>query len=260
MARGQLKFTVVAVEYFTKWVEDEPLAKISEAKLRSFIWKSIICRFGIPKVLIIDNGRQFDNSQFRNFCVNHGIDHCLTSVSYPQSNGLAEVTIRIILQDLRTRIENARGDWPDELPSILWAYRTSHKTATGETPFMLAFGLEVTIPIEVSLPTLRRVEPGMEDRTTEHLDLLEEVREQASLRAASYQNRMAKYFNTKVRSREFKSGDLVLRRAEAAGHPPSKLGPVWEGPFEVIRRIKGRHTALEILQEIHSRDLGMWIT
>ncbi|XP_022851304.1 uncharacterized protein LOC111373062 [Olea europaea var. sylvestris] len=177
MARRQLKFTVVAVEYFTKWVEAEPLAKISEAKLRSFIWKSIVCRFGIPKVLITDNGRQFDNSQFRNFCVNLDIDHRLTSVSHPQSNGLAEVTNRIILQDLRTRIGNARGDWPDELPSILWAYRTSHKTATGETPFMLAFGLEATIPIEVSLPTLRRVQPGMEDRTTKHFDLLEEVRE-----------------------------------------------------------------------------------
>ncbi|XP_022875765.1 uncharacterized protein K02A2.6-like [Olea europaea var. sylvestris] len=176
MARGQLKFVVVAVEYFTKWVEAEPLAKISEAKLRSFVWKSIVCRFGIPKVLITDNGRQFDNSQFRNFCFNLGIYHRLTSVSHPQSNGLTEVTNRIILQDLHTRIGNARGDWPDEFSSILWAYKTSHKTAIGETPFMLAFDLEATIPIEVSLPTLRRVEPGMEDQTTEHLDLLEEVR------------------------------------------------------------------------------------
>ncbi|XP_022891750.1 uncharacterized protein LOC111406590 [Olea europaea var. sylvestris] len=135
--------------------------------------------------------------------------------------------------------------------------KTSHKTATGETPFMLAFVLEATIPIEVSLPTLRRVEPGMEDQTTEHLDLLEEVREQASLRAASYQNKTAKYFNTKVKSREFKSGDLVLRRAETAGHPRDKLGPVWEGPFEGS---KEEHTALEILQKIHSQGLGMWIT
>ncbi|XP_022841838.1 uncharacterized protein LOC111365514 [Olea europaea var. sylvestris] len=232
MARGQLKFVVVTVEYFTKWVE---------AKLRSFVWKSIVCRFGIPKVLITDNGRQFDNSQFRNFCVNLGIDHCLTSVSHPQSNGLAEVTNRIILQDLRIRIGNARGDWPDELPSILWVYRTSHKTATGETPFMLAFGLEATIPVEVSLPTLRRVEPSMEDQTTEHLDLLEEVREQASLRAASYQNKIAKYFNTKVKSREFRSGDLVLRRAEVVGHPPGKLGRALSSTSTSTSRIELRH-------------------
>ncbi|XP_022888952.1 uncharacterized protein LOC111404368 [Olea europaea var. sylvestris] len=190
LARGQLKFVAVAVEYFTKWVEAEPLATISEPKLRSFIWKFVICRFGIPK-------------------------------------------------DLRTRIGDAKGDWPDMLPSILWAYRTSHKTATGKTPFMLAFGLEATIPIEVSLPTIRKLETNTETHTTEHLDLLEEVREQASLRTASYQNRTAKHFNKKVKNRRFRAGDLVLRKAEAAGHQPGKLGPTWEGPYEVIRKLKG---------------------
>ncbi|XP_022854622.1 uncharacterized protein LOC111375929 [Olea europaea var. sylvestris] len=62
ITRGQLKFVAVAIEYFTKWVEAEPLATISKPKLRTFIWRSIICRFGIPKVLITDNGRQFDNA------------------------------------------------------------------------------------------------------------------------------------------------------------------------------------------------------
>ncbi|XP_022860948.1 uncharacterized protein LOC111381405 [Olea europaea var. sylvestris] len=166
LARGQLKFVAVAVEYFTKWVEAKPLATVSEPKLRSFIWKSIICRFGIPKVLITDNGRQFDNPQFKNFYASNGIDHRVTSVSHLQNNGLAEVTNRIILQDLRTRIGDTKGDWPDMLPSILWAYRTSHKTATGETPFMLAFGLEAIIPIEVNLPTLRKLETNKEMQTT----------------------------------------------------------------------------------------------
>ncbi|XP_022893708.1 uncharacterized protein LOC111408138 [Olea europaea var. sylvestris] len=197
-----------------------------------------LIRFGIPKVLIIDNGRQFDNPQFRSFYANHGIDHRLTSVSHPQSNGLVEVTNRIILQDLQTRIGDAKGDWPNELPFILWAYRTSHKTATGETPFMLAFGLEATISIEVSLSTIRKLEMNRERQTTEHLDLLEEVREQASLRAASYQNRTKKHFNNKVQMRKFRAGDLVFRKAETVGHQPGKLRPTWEGPFEVIRKLK----------------------
>ncbi|XP_022848734.1 uncharacterized protein LOC111371046 [Olea europaea var. sylvestris] len=153
-------------------------------------------------------------------------------------NGLVEVTNRIILQDLRTRIGDAKGDWPDELPSILWAYRTSHKTATSETPFMLAFRLKANIPIEVSLPTMRKLEINRERQTIEHLDLLEEVREQASLRAASYQYRMAKHFNNKVQTRRFRAGDIVLRKAEAAGHQPGKLGLTWEGPFEVTRKLK----------------------
>ncbi|XP_022895473.1 uncharacterized protein K02A2.6-like [Olea europaea var. sylvestris] len=176
-------------------------------------------RFGIPKVLITDNGRQFDNQQFINFCSNLGIDHRLTSVSHPQSNGLAEVTNRIILQDLRTRISDARGSWSDELPSILWTYRTTHRTTTGETPFMLAYGFEVMVPVEIRLPSHRRLVPETSEHTIEHLDLLEEVREQAAIKVASYQTKTAKHFNSKVKARRFRAGDLVLRRAEAAGHP-----------------------------------------
>lgn len=136
------------------------------------------------------------------------------------------------------RIGDARGDWPDELRSILWAYRTSHKTAMGETLFKLAFDLEATIPVEVNLPILKRLEPSLEGQITEHLNLLEEVREQASLKAASYQDRIAKYFNSKGKPWRFKNRDLVLRRVEATGRYLGKLRPAWEGLFKVIWRIK----------------------
>lgn len=96
---------------------------------------------------------QFDNSQFINFCANLEIDHRLISVSHLRNNDLAEVTNRIILQDLQTRTVDIRYSWPEVLPFILWAYKTSHKTETGETPFMLALCLEATILIEVNIPT-----------------------------------------------------------------------------------------------------------
>ena len=60
----QLKFLVVGIDYFTKWVEAEALATITEKNIRSFVWRCIICRFGIPKVLVPDNGKQFDNDSF----------------------------------------------------------------------------------------------------------------------------------------------------------------------------------------------------
>uniref|UniRef100_A0A2N9H452 Uncharacterized protein n=1 Tax=Fagus sylvatica TaxID=28930 RepID=A0A2N9H452_FAGSY len=64
VGRRQLKFLVVGIDYFTKWVEAEPLATITEKNIRGFVWKAIICRFGIPRAFISDNGRQFDNSPF----------------------------------------------------------------------------------------------------------------------------------------------------------------------------------------------------
>ena len=59
-ALRQLKFLVVGIDYFTKWVEAETLATITEKNVRSFVWRCIICRFGIPRVLVSDNGKQFD--------------------------------------------------------------------------------------------------------------------------------------------------------------------------------------------------------
>ena len=66
MGRGQCKFVIVGVDYFTKWAEAEPLATITEQKVRNFVLRSIICRFGIPKALVSDNGKQFDNLKFKN--------------------------------------------------------------------------------------------------------------------------------------------------------------------------------------------------
>lgn len=68
MAMQQLKFLIFEIDYFTKWVEVEPFATITEKNVRSFIWKNIICHFGIPRVFASDNRKQFDNDAFRDFC------------------------------------------------------------------------------------------------------------------------------------------------------------------------------------------------
>ena len=68
IGRDQCKFIVVAVDYFTKWAEVEPLATITEQKVHNFVWRSIVCRFGISRALVSDNGKQFDNPKFRDFC------------------------------------------------------------------------------------------------------------------------------------------------------------------------------------------------
>ncbi|XP_019150529.1 PREDICTED: uncharacterized protein LOC109147322 [Ipomoea nil] len=74
-APGGLKFCVVAIDYFTKWVEAEPLATITEYPCRRFLWKKVICRFGLPEHIVSDNGRQFDCQAFADFCGRHNIRH-----------------------------------------------------------------------------------------------------------------------------------------------------------------------------------------
>ncbi|XP_030936116.1 uncharacterized protein LOC115961243 [Quercus lobata] len=81
-----------------KWVEAEALATITEKNIRSFIWKNIICKYGIPKVLVSDNGKQFDNNAFRDFCSELGIKNHYSSPAHPQANGQVEVTNRSLLK------------------------------------------------------------------------------------------------------------------------------------------------------------------
>ena len=83
MAIRQLNFLVVNIDYFTKWVEVKALATITKKNVQSFVWKNIICRCGIPRVLVSDNGKQFDNDTFRNFCSQLGIKNHYLSLAHP---------------------------------------------------------------------------------------------------------------------------------------------------------------------------------
>ncbi|XP_071917197.1 uncharacterized protein [Coffea arabica] len=121
---------VVAIDYFTKWMEAKPLAAISGKAVQKFFWKNIVCRFGIPHVLISDNVRQFAENPFKSWCAEFGISQHFTSVGHPQANGQVENVNRTILQGLKTRLELAQSNWLDELPSVFWAYRTTPRTAT----------------------------------------------------------------------------------------------------------------------------------
>ena len=127
------------------------MATITKKNVRNFVWKNIICRYSIPGVLVSDNGKQFDNDTFRDFCSQLGIKNHYSSLAHPQVNGQVEVTNRSLLKIIKTRLEGAKCIWPDELPSVLWAYRTTARTSTRETPFRLAYESEAVIPAKVGL-------------------------------------------------------------------------------------------------------------
>ena len=243
IGKGQCKFIIVAVDYFTKWAEAEPLATITEQKIRNFVWRAVICRFGIPRALVSDNRKQFDNAKFRDFCAELGIKNYYSSPTHPQSNGQAEVTIRTLKAALKTKLEDLKGSWVEYLPEVLWAYRTTHKSATRETPFAIAFGTEAVSPVEVGIKS-SRVELASEEHNDEalrlNLELLDEKREQVQQRTEEYQRKTAKYYNQRVKPRSYVPGDLVLKKLLPARKNPThgKLGPNWEGPYIITRVVR----------------------
>ena len=92
LGKKQFRFLIIAIDYFTKWVEAELVTMITEAKVTSFVWKNIICRFGVPHVIISDNGKQFDNPKFQKFCQDFGVKNLYSFPRHPQANGQTEVT------------------------------------------------------------------------------------------------------------------------------------------------------------------------
>ena len=118
-------FGVVAIEYFTKWVEAEPVAQFTAHKVQHFVWKLIVCRFGVPKHLVSYNGTQFSSQQFGKLCSELGIKQIFASVEHPQTNGQVESANKVLLRGLKRRLEKSKGTWVEEVPRILWAYHTT---------------------------------------------------------------------------------------------------------------------------------------
>ena len=124
-----------------------------------------------------------------------------------------------ILNSLKKRLDDAKGLWVEELPSTLWAIRTTAHSGTRDTPFNLAFGTDAVIPVKIGINTLRISHydsPQNEVNLRANLDLLEEMREDARIKAAARQRSVAQHFNKQVKTRLFEEGDLVLRNSKAS--------------------------------------------
>ena len=116
---AQKKLLLVAIDYFRKWIEAEAFASIKDKEVTKFIWKNIVCRFGIPRTIVSDNGPQFDSRVNRNFCQELEIKNLYSTPRYPQSNGQAEASNKTLLTTLKKQLDATKGKWVDELPGDL---------------------------------------------------------------------------------------------------------------------------------------------
>ncbi|VFQ87045.1 unnamed protein product [Cuscuta campestris] len=251
-AQGRKKYVMVAIDYFTKWVEAEAYATITTKQCQRFVWKNIITRFGSPRNIVTDNGPQFRNPGFTKYLDDFGITHNKASVAYPQGNGQVENANRTIVDGIKKRLGDAGTNWLEELPHIIWAYRVTSRRATGETPFVLTYGCEARLPIEAKIMTFREKvyeEKGNEENHLAELNLLEERRMVAEAKMTEYQQAAKAYHDNKVGPHYFQVGDEVLRRREASKPGDGgKLVKKWEGPYRVTAILRPGTYKLETME------------
>nr|XP_023903784.1 uncharacterized protein K02A2.6-like [Quercus suber] len=186
---GNKGYLLVGIDYFSKWVEAEPLANIRDVDAKKFMWKNIVMWFKVPRTLISDNGLQFDSKSFRRYCCELGIMNRYFTLAYPKGNGEAEAVNKTIVNGLKKRLDDAKGKWIEELLHVLWTYRTAPQRSTGETPFSMTYGAEALIPLETSFPTLRTSSFNTSNNNElleKSLDLIKERRESAIVQLAYY--------------------------------------------------------------------------
>ncbi|GJT56647.1 hypothetical protein Tco_0699711 [Tanacetum coccineum] len=215
---GKVKFLIVTVDYFTKWIKENAVATINGSQVKKFLSDNIVCRFGLPGEIVSDNGKQFSDNPLKDWCEKLNITHRFSSVKHPLSNRLVERANKSLGEGIKACLGKGNKNLIEEIPHILWAYRTMIKSSNGDTPLSLTCGTEAVIPAKIKMPTYRTAVVDVahnDDEIRLNLDLLEERRKRASIREAKAKSKMMKYYNARVRGVTFMPGDYVYHSNEA---------------------------------------------
>jgi hypothetical protein len=208
------KFVLVAINYFTKWVEAIPLKTVTSNNMVDFVREHIIYRFGIPKTLTTDQGSMFTLEEFIDFADDMGIKLFNSSPYYAQANGQAEASNQILIKLIKKKIDEQPRRWHLTLHESLWAYRMACHGSTKASPYELVYGHNSVLPWEIQSGS-RRIElqnkltadeykslmiNSLEDLHYHQLKALENIE--------ANKMRIARHYNKKVKDKQFE-GDLV---------------------------------------------------
>ncbi|MCO5569519.1 hypothetical protein L7F22_023232 [Adiantum nelumboides] len=249
-ANGKL-YILVAIDYMTRWVEAQSVAKVNEKTVSKFVYTHICCRFGTPLEIVSDNGPGFRRGLLTDLCEELKISHRHSTPYYPQSNGLVEKANGIIAGIIRKMVESKPKRWDNFLDGAIWAYRTTYRDATQFTPFHLVYEQEALQPIELNIPTIKLTGRQEQSNDEAWIDRLLNLVELEWKREAAYHCYEKKALQLKdklnegIKDKEIKEKSLVLRYNNALDNRfDAKFARRWEGPFIVKKAFTGGYYQL----------------
>nr|GEZ82565.1 reverse transcriptase domain-containing protein [Tanacetum cinerariifolium] len=213
-SRGN-KYILVAVDYFSKWVEAKALPTNDARVVYKFL-KSLFARFGATRAIISDLGTHFFNDQFAKVMLKYEVTHRLSTVHHPQTSGQVEVSNRSLKRILERTIGENYASWSDKLDDALWAFRTAYKTPIGCTPYKLVYEKACHFLIELEHKAywaLKQVNfdlTVMGDHRNVQLNELNELHDHAYENSLIYKEKTKRIHDSKIKNRVFNVGDRVL--------------------------------------------------
>jgi len=213
-----------------------------------FVKEHIVYRFGIPQTITTNQGTMFTSGEFDEFAIGMGINVLNSSPYYAQANGQAEASNKGIIKLMKRKIEENPRRWHTLLNEALWSYRMACHGSTKVLPYQLVYGHDAVLPWEIKIGS-RWV--SFQDQLTaddyatlmkDKLDDLAEHRLRALISIEENKKRVAKWYDKRVKAKEFADGELVCKLVLPIGTKSSKFGkwsPNWEGPYRINQSAPG---------------------
>jgi transposase InsO family protein len=204
------------VDYVFKWVEAMPCRKASTEESITMIKSMIFPRFGTLRILIRDGGTHFTGKNFKKCLSKLGIEHRISTAYHPQTNGQAKTSNRQLKSILNKTIDKGGNDWSKKLDGALWAYRTTFKTPIGMTPYQFVYDKVCNLSVELEHKAYWAIKEMNLDldvamvKQRIQISELEEMRLKAYDNASIYKERIKRWYDKRLKKKEFKEGDKVL--------------------------------------------------
>jgi hypothetical protein len=235
-------YIIVAVDYFTKWTEAMPTFDNTGKTTTLFIFNHIITRFGILQAIVTDHSSHFRNFMMSKLTGKWGLHHENSTPYYPHANDQVEAINKILITMLRRIIGTHKTSWHTMLFLALWAYRTSVKSAMGFTPFQLVYDIEVVLPIECEIPSLKLAVKLLPNTSAEeelllYLMQLDDTRHDATIVIEAQKKCVKAQYDKHIKPRVFSEGDIVLlyeQDRDLLG--AEKFEVMWRGPY-IVKRV-----------------------
>jgi transposase InsO family protein len=228
------------VDYVSKWVEAIPCRKASTEESITMIKNVIFPRFGTPRILISDGGTHFTGKNVKKCLSKLGIEHRVSTAYHPQTNGQVEMSNRQLKSILNKTIEKGGKDWSKKLDRALWAYQTAFKTPIGMTPYQFVYLKACHLPVELEHKAYWAIKEMNLDldavvvKRRIQISELEELRLKAYENASIYKERIKRWYDKRLKKREFKEEDKVLLyNSRFKTFRKGKLQSKWDGPYVV---------------------------